>query len=149
MFSGHPVYTIGYEGITADELVEKLKSEEIDLLLDVRIRAGSRKKGLSKTPLSASLQQVGIEYMHDRDLGTPREIMTKFKETGVYDWDAYVDFLNTKISHVEYAAQLTATKKVCLLCFEANAEECHRRFVAAAISKISGHATIHLRVTSD
>lgn len=143
----NPIMTIGYEGVTAEELVAQLKQDKIDILLDCRIRAGSRKKGMSKTPLSKSLDEIGIRYMHDRDLGTPKHILQEFRETGHYDWDAYLAFLKTKMGNVEYAAKLSSTNRVCLLCFEADASTCHRRFVAQEISKVSGGDIIHLKVS--
>lgn len=80
------IYTIGYEGIDAQRVIELLQEKGIDTLIDARYRPGSRKAGLSKTPLSAALAEVGIDYSHDRGLGTPPEIMRQLREEGTSAW---------------------------------------------------------------
>ncbi|MCH8815563.1 MAG: DUF488 domain-containing protein [Chloroflexi bacterium] len=139
------ICTIGYEGVTLGMFVECLRSASVEVLIDCRIRAQSRKKGFSKTALSEALAQQGIGYVHDRDLGTPKEIMKVFRETKFYDWDAYNAFLSTKKANVVAAARIASEQKICCMCYEADAETCHRRFVAAAIAKITGTGIDHLQ----
>ena len=62
------IYTIGYEGKSIDEFIEELKNQGVKNLIDVRIRAGSRKKGFSKTALSEYLNNAGITYNHHLSL---------------------------------------------------------------------------------
>ncbi|MDR1430587.1 MAG: DUF488 domain-containing protein, partial [Propionibacteriaceae bacterium] len=42
-------------------------------LVDVRQTPISRKRGLSKTALGAALSEAGIDYIHLRELGNPRD----------------------------------------------------------------------------
>ena len=65
--------TIGYQGAPTDAVFAALEDAGVDLLVDVRAVAGSRKPGFSKTPFSAGLREHGIDYVHLRGLGTPRE----------------------------------------------------------------------------
>jgi uncharacterized protein (DUF488 family) len=132
------IYTIGYEGIDAPRVVELLKQNGVKRLIDARYRPGSRKAGLSKTPLSAALAKAGIGYTHDRGLGTPPEIMKQLREEGVYDWDAYREFLLSQTDSLEQASDLAKQEAVCLLCYEANALECHRRVVADELAARTG-----------
>lgn len=140
------IYTIGYEGIDAERVIELLQENEIDTLIDARYRPGSRKAGLSKTPLSAALADVGIGYAHDRGLGTPPEIMRQLREEGVYDWDAYREFLQTQTEALDQATEMARKESVCLLCYEANALECHRRIVAEEVADRAGLRIEHIPV---
>ena len=63
--------TIGYEGKTLDEFIGELKRSGVDMVLDVRAVAASRRPGFSKTALSNALRENGIDYRHFRALGTP------------------------------------------------------------------------------
>ena len=65
--------TIGYESATVQTFLEALSSHGIDLLIDIRAVASSRRPGFAKSALTANLASAGIEYLHLRDLGTPAE----------------------------------------------------------------------------
>lgn len=128
------IYTIGYEGKSVEEVMEQLTEAGIELLVDVRWRPNSRKRGLSKTPLSQQCDEHGIAYLHDRQLGTPPEILDEYKQTGFYDWDAYEDFLDEQVESLSALTEQAGAKRACLLCYEADAGECHRRFVADRVA---------------
>lgn len=141
------IYTVGYEGIDAGRLIDLLREHGIETLVDARWRPVSRKRGLSKTPLSEACQRVGIEYAHRRDLGTPPEIMKRLREVGAYDWDAYREFLDQQQEGLRAASEIANARRTCLLCFEADAAQCHRRLVAEEISKRTGLRVEHIPVT--
>ena len=66
-----PLATIGYEAATQDAVIDRLKAAGVEMLVDVRAVAASRRAGFSKTVLAASLAEAGIGYVHLRQLGTP------------------------------------------------------------------------------
>ena len=68
----NPIFTIGYEGATIPAFVAVLREAGVALVLDIRAVPASRKKGFSKTPLAAHLDEAGIAYRHLRGLGTPK-----------------------------------------------------------------------------
>src|SRR5215217_187036 len=68
-----PVATIGYEGSTVAGFLAPLRESRIELLVDVRAVAMSRRPGFAKTKLAANLAEAGIEYLHLRGLGTPAD----------------------------------------------------------------------------
>src|SRR5689334_14532407 len=68
----NPLATIGYERDTQAGVIARLKAAGVDVLIDVRAVAASRRAGFSKTLLAASLAEAGIEYRHLRQLGTPK-----------------------------------------------------------------------------
>ena len=64
--------TIGYESEPQAAVIQRLKDAGVAIVLDVRAVASSRRAGFSKTLLAASLKEAGIDYLHLRDLGTPK-----------------------------------------------------------------------------
>lgn len=65
--------TIGYEGASVADFLDALRSAQIELLVDVRAVAMSRRPGFAKSALAANLKDAGIGYLHLRKLGTPAE----------------------------------------------------------------------------
>jgi uncharacterized protein (DUF488 family) len=68
-----PLFTIGYEQAKSDAVLRELKEAKVELLVDVRAVAASRRPGFSKRQLAAGLDDHGIGYLHLRALGTPKE----------------------------------------------------------------------------
>src|SRR3954447_16855072 len=64
--------TIGYERATLSDVIGRLKAAGVDVVVDVRAVAASRRPGFSKTMLAASLSEAGVDYVHLRALGTPK-----------------------------------------------------------------------------
>src|SRR5690606_38963018 len=48
--------SVGYEGREASELIDHLRSLDVSVVVDVRLNAISRKRGLSKTALREALE---------------------------------------------------------------------------------------------
>jgi uncharacterized protein (DUF488 family) len=69
----HPLFTIGYEQAKPAGVLDELKRAKIELLVDTRAVAASRRPGFSKRQLAASLEDSGIDYLHLQKLGTPAE----------------------------------------------------------------------------
>ena len=67
------LFTVGYEAATLPDVIGRLRAAGVQLLIDVRAVAASRRPGFSKTALSAGLAETGIDYLHLRALGTPSE----------------------------------------------------------------------------
>ena len=65
------VATVGYQGATVHSFLQALREAGIELLVDVRAVASSRRPGFAKSALAANLHGAGIDYLHLRDLGTP------------------------------------------------------------------------------
>ncbi len=126
------ILTIGYEGRTLQKLTWLLKGNDVDVVLDVREIAWSRKPGFSRGQLRAALEREGIAYRHDPRLGSPSGVRHAYRSSG--DWDSFAQAYREHLASVqdivgEYVAELGAGR-VCLLCFEGQAELCHRSIVA-------------------
>ena len=68
-----PLFTVGYEQAKPAAVLGELKRAKIELLVDTRAVAASRRPGFSKRQLSAALDEAGIGYVHLQKLGTPAE----------------------------------------------------------------------------
>jgi uncharacterized protein (DUF488 family) len=142
------LYTIGYAGISQDTLFKTLVFHDVQTLLDIRERPQSRKPGFSKTKLSLAAAQYRMQYAHVRALGTPRDI--RYRRKIDHDEAAFrTDFLAYLATQEEAMIALTERaerERCCLLCYEADVEECHRLFVAARAVELSGGAltAVHL-----
>ena len=65
--------TIGYEGARPDDFVGTLQLADIEMVIDIRDRAQSRRPGFSKSALRENLEQNGISYLHLKELGDPKD----------------------------------------------------------------------------
>lgn len=129
--------TIGYEGRTADELVECLRDENVTVLVDVRLTPLSRKPGLSKRRLSDTLADAGIEYVHLPALGNPKENRSLFRSGDPRSRARFRALLRSPegAAALERVGELATDGRVALLCFERDAMECHRHLVSDELGR--------------
>ena len=139
--------TIGYEGCTIDGVLRALTDAETQLLIDVRAVPQSRKPGFSKRQLAAALDAAGIAYVHLQALGTPKPgrdaVRAGHPERMVAIFNAHMAGDRPQVE-LHQARQLAGERRACLLCFERDHRQCHRRLVAEMISAETGQAVIHL-----
>jgi len=133
------IYTIGYEKRDVAEIIAILRSNKIEVLADIRINPISRKKGFSKRELSAALEAAGIEYVHFRELGTPQEIRGRVRSDGDYARFSkdYAAHLKTRSAALKALLDIVTRRNVCLLCFERDINQCHRKIVAEKLAEVS------------
>jgi uncharacterized protein (DUF488 family) len=134
------IATIGYEGATVKGVMDALTKEGVELLVDVRALASSRRPGFAKTRLSANLAEVGIEYLHLRRLGTPAEGRAAAR-AGQHAEMRRIFLEHLGIDEAQEELHLLADlvrqgKRVALLCFEADPSHCHRSMVASALGRL-------------
>jgi uncharacterized protein YeaO (DUF488 family) len=127
------VYTIGYEGKSIAQFIEKLKKMGIEQLIDVREIALSRKNGFAKTALRKVLDDNGIVYKHFPELGSPSEIRHKLHDDGNYDqfFKDYTTYLQTEEPQKALAnlSELAHMRRTVIMCFEYHVDKCHRRII--------------------
>lgn len=127
-----PLATIGYEAAPQARVIDTLKAAGVEVLIDVRAIASSRRAGFSKTLLAASLEDAGIRYVHLKALGTPKEgrIAARKGQTAQMR-EIYEAHLAEPSAQLQLAQAIEIAKgaKTALLCFEADARGCHRAIV--------------------
>lgn len=141
--------TIGYEGAKLEDFIATLKLCEIDVLVDIRDRAQSRRPGFSKSGLSQSLAKCGIDYLHLRNLGDPKEGRDAARSG---DFARFRQIFSTVMrsdhgkSALSELVELASEKTICLMCFERDQLTCHRKMVSDYLEPILGGKAQHLGV---
>ena len=143
-----PVFTIGYQESTPDAVIGTLKAAGVALLVDVRAVAASRRPGFSKRQLAAGVATVGIDYLHQRGLGTPPDGRLAAR-TGrhaemrrIFEAHLATDVARSELD--ELAGLVGAGTAVCLLCFERHAAHCHRRILGERLAERLGVEVVDL-----
>jgi uncharacterized protein (DUF488 family) len=136
------LFTIGYEKATSAAVFKELKSAGVELLVDTRAVAASRRPGFSKRQLAAGLEDTGIGYLHLQKLGTPAEGRQAARAGDAAKlWRIYEKHLKTPDAQRELdelTALVKSGKRVCLLCFERDVHHCHRKWIAEAVNERLG-----------
>ncbi len=133
------LFTIGYEGISVEEYLNKLLKNDIKLLADVRCNPLSMKYGFSKGQLQKFCENIGIEYMHFPELGIESEQRQNLGAQKDYDalFLTYKENLpNLQLSQQRIVELLQKYKRIALTCFESNIHQCHRKHLAEAIQSL-------------
>jgi len=131
------LYTIGYEGISLEEYLNRLIKNDVKVLVDVRNNALSMKFGFSKTQLKTFCASLNIEYLHIPEVGIQSDQRQELKTQTDYDnlFDIYKkqNLKKTVSQQQQILNLLKDRKRIALTCFEANICQCHRKHLAEAI----------------
>lgn len=139
--------SLGYEGRTASELIEQLADVGVSVLVDIRLTPLSRKPGMSKTRLGATLADNGIDYVHLPALGNPKDNREPFRAGNPASRERFRQILRADEGRraLRHVAELLDGETVALLCFERDHSTCHRDLVTEELSKDRpGLSLIHL-----
>lgn len=134
------LYTIGYEGISLEEYLNKLIINGIKVLCDVRKNSLSMKFGFSKSQLKNACEGVGIKYLHFPELGIDSDkrhaLISQKDYDNLFDHYRSNTLRNTILQQENILELLKVNKRIALTCFEANICQCHRKHLAEAITKL-------------
>lgn len=143
----NPLATIGYERASLDDVIAGLRAAQVEIVLDVRAVASSRRAGFSKTLLAASLNEAGIDYLHLRALGTPKAGRQAARAGRIDEMRRiFQDHMQEPEAQLALAraVEVAAERRAALLCYEADASGCHRRIVAEDIRERIGCPVVDL-----
>ena len=134
------LFTIGYEGISLEQYINKLIVNDVRVLCDVRKNPLSMKFGFSKNQLAKACQGVGIEYIHIPEVGIKnnkrRELNTQADYDKLFIYYKKNILPKESIKQGEILELLINKRRIALTCFEANICQCHRKHLAESISKM-------------
>lgn len=129
------IFTIGYEGATQAELIDRLRDAGVSLLADVRAVPLSRRPGFSKNILASGLAEADIDYIGFKALGTPPDGRAAARR---HDINALRDIYAGQLRLPEAMAQaaqlldMASMRPTALLCFERAPDCCHRSLLVEA-----------------
>ena len=131
------IFTIGYEGVTVGEFLTALERAGVERVIDVRALPLSRRPGFSKSPLRASLEEAGIDYVHLKALGTPVEGRAAARAGRQADLERiYAGQLELPeaIAQSAQMLDLAAGKPSAVMCMERDPAHCHRTLLLKAVA---------------
>lgn len=133
-------FTIGYEGISLEEYLNKLIRHNVRLLCDVRKNALSKKYGFSKNELKKACEGVHITYMHLPELGIPsqerKDLQSQEDYNSLFSWYEKKVLPKQTIKLNELFLLTRQYERIAITCFENCVDQCHRSKIAAAIQKL-------------
>ena len=128
-------------------MLGELDAAGVQILIDVRAVAASRRPGFSKTALAGALRERGIGYLHLRALGTPKPGREAARKGRVAEmraiFEGQLDTPEAELA-LEQADAAARERHSALLCFEADVSGCHRAIVAERLAQRSGYAVTDL-----
>jgi uncharacterized protein (DUF488 family) len=131
------LFTIGYEKAKPAAVLNELKRAKVDLLVDTRAVAASRRPGFSKRQLAASLDEAGIAYIHLQKLGTPAQGRAAARSGDLATlWRIYDKHIKTRDAQAaldELVVLIKSGKRVALLCYCRDPKTCHRSRIVANV----------------
>ncbi|HET8815462.1 MAG TPA: DUF488 domain-containing protein [Solirubrobacterales bacterium] len=141
------IFTIGFTRTTAEHFFDRLKSNRIERLLDVRLNNKSQLAGFAKRDdLAYFLRElVGAEYEHAPLLAPTQDILDDFKKKREMPWEEYEERFLRLLREREVEKRLSPedfSRRTVLLCSENTPEHCHRRLVAEYLRQHWGEVEI-------
>ncbi len=134
------LFTIGYEGISLEEYLNRLIRNDVKLLVDVRRNPLSQKYGFSKKLLSGFCENLGIDYLHIPEVGIDSSKRRELNTQKDYDilFKDYCEtvLVQTKKNQNNILKLLKKHKRIALTCFEAETCQCHRTHLAEKIKSL-------------
>lgn len=140
------VRTVGHGTRSAEELISTLSAAGVRTVVDVRRFPGSRRNPQFNQPaLRAVVEEAGIAYRHDVELGgrlanEPGE--DRFGCLRVTAFRSYAARMGTEAWQASLGAAL-APPDPCFLCAETLWWRCHRRLIAELLHARGNHV-VHL-----
>ncbi len=137
-WAGVPIFTIGHSTHPLDELVSRLRSLQVSILVDIRTIPRSRHNPqFNGDALRSALKKRGLRYVHLPRLGGLRRARADSPNTGWRNasFRGFADYMLTAEFEAGLAElrALAAEGVVAIMCAEAVPWRCHRSLVADAL----------------
>jgi uncharacterized protein (DUF488 family) len=133
------IYTLGYEGLTIDAFLNKLISNNIMAVVDVRNNPHSMKYGFSKKSFSYYIEKAGMKYIHIPELGIPSKMRKGLGKSISYEklFSKYeADLLpNQEQAKTQLRNLIAKYSRIAMVCFEADHHFCHRNTLVEHLQK--------------
>jgi uncharacterized protein (DUF488 family) len=127
-----PVFTIGFTETTAENFFDRLFSNGVRKVIDVRLWNRSQLSGFAKaTDLAFFLDRLGTAtYQHEPLLAPTEDLLSAYRAKRLNWVDYETSFLALmRAREVEKRLSAEMFADACLLCSEKLPHRCHRRLV--------------------
>jgi hypothetical protein len=139
-------FTVGYQGVDPDDLVELVASAGVTVVVDARLHSTSRRPPFRREALRRRLAASGIGYEARPMFGVPKRVRPLARSRPAMFRRAYRGVLSRAELELEAAADLARRETIAILCFELEPGECHRSLLADELASRSPLAFADLRV---
>lgn len=157
------IVTIGVYGFTREAFFQALLDAHVTIFCDLRARRSVRGPlytFANSARLQQGLQELGIRYIHRKDLApsaTLRAIQTEADERAHVAKrerstlsprfiEGYREENLSRFDPEQFLAQIEGEAGViCLFCVEREPEACHRSLVAEELQRKAGLRVVHIR----
>lgn len=142
------IYTIGHSTRTHAELIELLRDNGIELLLDIRRIPYSRHNPqFNREEMERVMPETGIIYEHCTELGgvkPPQAVIDRAKSCSERS-RGFAGYMESEPFRrgMERALGLASERRVALMCAESDPSHCHRFWVADALAA-RGATVLHI-----
>ena len=119
------IYSIGYQKLDQQTLIEILKAHQVETLVDVRSRPYGRKPVFNRNAMQRWLPAAGIDYL--------------------WKGDILGGFAPIEDEAIKWLADFGRERTVCITCMEADPEMCHRKMEIARRLEHRGIRVEHIR----
>ena len=126
------IFTIGYAQKTAAKFFEAIRTNEIDVLIDVRRYNSSQLAGFTKgCDLEYFLSQIcDCRYIWATQFAPTAALLDDYKKNRI-SWNEYEKIYRKLLDGQDLRFfEAYANQRICLLCAEHLPERCHRRLLA-------------------
>lgn len=143
------LYTVGHGDRTLDELLELLKQNGVEILVDVRARSADEEHpNFHRDHLRHACERSGLEYhWAGHHLGGRRRARAGSRHTAIIDerLRGFADFMDTEDFKIglRQLFGLNEHGVTALLCVERYPQKCHRAMIADALL-LKGVSVVHL-----
>ncbi len=134
------IYSMGFAQKNAERFFNLIRSNEIEVLIDIRLNNKSQLAGFTKgNDLPFLLKEIcNCKYVHKIDYAPTKDILSAYQKKEI-DWRGYEErflplIVKRKIE-LDFGKSFSNNQRVCLLCTEPTPEMCHRRLVAEYLQK--------------
>jgi uncharacterized protein (DUF488 family) len=141
--------TVGHGTASQEELADRLRAAEVELVVDVRIAPGSKRHPhVARDALAEWLPRAGADYRWEKRLGGFRKLAADSPDTALRNesFRAYAGYMRTApfTDAVDGLLAEVAHRCVAIMCSETVWWRCHRRLVADYLVLARGVEVSHV-----
>jgi uncharacterized protein (DUF488 family) len=154
------IYTIGHSNAPASDLIEVLRTNGVQTVVDVRSSPYSQyAPQYNRENIAQTLEAVGIGYVFAGEyLGGRPQDPTCYKHgrvpTGKVDYLKLVDYSEVAKRSwfrrgIDRLIQIASERPTAVMCSEENPHHCHRYYLITPTLEARGLAVTHLRLKDE